>query len=121
MDVPGTHGAKTSPLSDVAGLGPEQLSALVREQTRRAIGETIGRMPRFGKRAKLMAAAALLALYGGGALVAAAVLVIALAVPAWVAALIIGVVLLVAAAVVRAMAKSRGGPDTGVETGLGDR
>ncbi|QLY33926.1 phage holin family protein [Nocardia huaxiensis] len=110
VEMPGGRGQGGFPLSDVTGLGTDQLAELVREQVQVAINETVGRMPQVGARAKLTAAAGVLALYGGGGLVAAVVLLIALATPAWVAALIVGVVLLVAAAVTRAMAKSKTNP-----------
>ncbi|UGT44784.1 phage holin family protein [Nocardia yamanashiensis] len=94
-------------MSNLTGLGVDQLRAVVREQTERAMRETIGRMPQFGARAKLNATAALLGLYGGGAVVAAVILLLALALPDWVAAVLVGIVLLVAAAVVRAQAKAK--------------
>lgn len=107
VEMPGNPGSKGSPVSNLTGLGVDQLRAVVREQTERAMRETIGRMPQFGARAKLNATAALLGLYGGGAVVAAVILLLALALPDWVAAVLVGIVLLVAAAVVRAQAKAK--------------
>ncbi|WP_198347308.1 phage holin family protein [Nocardia terrae] len=101
------HGSDRSP---IPGLGTEQLARLLREQVGAALREAIGRLPEFGRSAKLKAAAAVIGLYGGGALVATLILLLALAMPAWVAGLIVGVALLVVAAVVRTMAKTASTP-----------
>ncbi|GAB0104296.1 hypothetical protein JMUB6875_32700 [Nocardia sp. JMUB6875] len=87
----------------------DQLNTVIRQQIETAMRETLGRTPKFSKRMKMSAGAALLGLYGGAGLVATVILLLALAIPAWSAALIVAVVLLVAAAVVRSMAKSRSG------------
>ncbi|WP_169815625.1 phage holin family protein [Nocardia inohanensis] len=104
--MPGNLGPKGSPVSNLTGLGIDQLRAVVREQIDRALRETIGRMPVFGTRAKMNATAALIGLYSGGAVVTALILLLALAIPAWVSALLVGIVLAVVAALVRAKAKS---------------
>ncbi|MEC3919032.1 phage holin family protein [Nocardia sp. CDC160] len=109
VEIPGTQGSGGSPLP---GLGVEQVAGVVREQVRLALSEAIGRLPRFGRAAKLKVTAGIVGLYGGGALVTTVILLLALAMPAWVAALIVGVVLVIVAAVVRAMADSRQHPDS---------
>jgi MFS family permease len=65
--------------------------------------ETKGR--RFGFGAGLFGFAGVLGLYAGGALVAAVILLLALAVPAWSAALIVAAVIAVVALVMAAVAR----------------
>ena len=71
----------------------EQLSTLVRDEIQLARTEMTEKGKRAGKGAGLFGAAAVLACYGFAAMLAAIILAIALALPAWAAALIVGVVL----------------------------
>ncbi|MCP2256353.1 putative Holin-X, holin superfamily III [Streptoalloteichus tenebrarius] len=101
----------------------DQIRRLVRDEMRLAAVELRGKGRRLGAGAGLAGAAAVLAWYGGAALVAALVLVLALVMPAWVAALVVGVVLLLVGAVLGLSARQqvrRAGPPVPEEavTGL---
>jgi hypothetical protein len=80
--------ASTAELVRLAG---EQISRLVRDELQLARVEMSVKARRFGTGAGLFGAAGFVALYGIGALIAALVLLLALVVPAWLAALIVGV------------------------------
>jgi uncharacterized membrane protein YqjE len=77
----------------------EQVSRLVRAELRLAQLELADKGKRAGIGVALFVGGGLLALYGVGAIVAGLVLLLALALPAWAAALIIGGVLLAVAGV----------------------
>jgi hypothetical protein len=82
--------------ADLVRLAAEQISRLVRDELQLARAEMSVKARRFGTGAGLFGAAGIVALYGIGALIAALILLLALAVPAWLAALIVAVVLLAA-------------------------
>ena len=77
----------------------EQVPDLIRSELRLAQAELAEKGKSAGKGLGAFGAAGLLALYGVACLLAAAVLALALALPAWAAALIVGLLLLAAAAV----------------------
>jgi uncharacterized membrane protein YqjE len=77
----------------------EQVSRLVRAELRLAQLELADKGKRAGIGVALFVGGGLLALYGVGAIVAGLVLLLALALPAWAAALIVGGVLLAVAGV----------------------
>ena len=77
----------------------EQVSRLVRTELRLAQLELADKGKRAGIGVALFGGGGLLALYGVGAIVAGLVLLLALALPAWAAALIVGGVLLAVAGV----------------------
>jgi len=83
------------------------VSQLVRDEFRLAQIEVSGKARKAGLGAGMFGAAGVLALYGGGVLIATAVLALALALPAWLAALLVGVVLLAAAGVAALLGKRR--------------
>ncbi|ACY97388.1 phage holin family protein [Thermomonospora curvata] len=85
----------------------EQTRELVRQELRMARSELVEKGKRAGRGAGMLAAAALVALYGVGVLLAAIVLLLALAMPAWVAALIVAVVLLAVAAILALLGRSQ--------------
>ena len=77
----------------------EQVSALVREEFRLARLEVADKGKRAGIAVAMFGGGGLLALYGTGVIVAGLVLLLALALPAWAAALVVGGVLLALAGV----------------------
>ena len=77
----------------------EQVSRLVRDELRLAQLEAVQKGRRAGVGVGLLGGAGLVALFGVAALLAAVTAALALAVPAWAAALIVGVLLLAVAAV----------------------
>jgi hypothetical protein len=77
----------------------EQMSQLVRDELALARAELTEKGKHAGIGVGLFGGGGALALYGLGALIAAIVLLLALAVPAWVAALIVAVVLFAVAGV----------------------
>ncbi|WP_225729372.1 MULTISPECIES: phage holin family protein [unclassified Nocardia] len=100
-DMTGTVGdraVQSPPVSELVSTASEQLSRLIREEVALAALETRGKARQAGFGAGLTGAAAVSALGGIGALIAAAILALALALPAWAAALIIAGALLFVAA-----------------------
>ncbi len=83
----------------------EQTSRLVRDELRLAQAEMSQKAKHGGIGAGLFGAGGLLALFGLGTLIAAAVLALALALPAWAAALIVAAVLFVAAGIAALVGK----------------
>jgi uncharacterized membrane protein YqjE len=77
----------------------EQVSRLIRDELRLAKIELVEKGRRAGIGAGLVGAAGLLATLAAGSFVAMVILLLALVMPAWVAALIVGAVLLIAAGV----------------------
>jgi uncharacterized membrane protein YqjE len=77
----------------------EQVSKLVRDELALARAELAEKGRRAGIGVGLFGGGGALALYGLGALIAAIVLLLALAMPAWVAALVVAVVLFVGAGI----------------------
>lgn len=84
---------------DLVRRASEQISTLVRDEIQLARTEMAEKGKRASKGAGLFGAAAMLALYGVAALLTAVILAVALALPAWAAALIVGAVLLVIAGI----------------------
>ena len=72
----------------------DQISRLLRQELQLARLELAEKGRRTGLGAGLLGAAGLVALYGLAALVAAAILLLAMAMPAWLAALVVALVLL---------------------------
>ncbi|MBU3870048.1 phage holin family protein [Streptomyces sp. 4503] len=93
-----------------AGDLAEPVARAVRDEVRRELREQSGR-----RAVRLYGGAAAAALYAGGALTACLVLLLALALPAWVAALIVFALLLVAAGWLKNSAARAAGP--GVASG----
>jgi uncharacterized membrane protein YqjE len=85
----------------------QDMSQLVRDELRLAKVEISGKAKQTGIGAGMFGASGLLALYGAGVLIAAIVLALALAMPAWAAALVVAVVLLAAAGVAALLGKKR--------------
>lgn len=88
------------------------VSRLVRDELALAKLELRGKAQKAGVGVGMFGAAGLLAVCGLGVLIAAAVLALALAMPAWLAALIVGVVLLAIAGVVALVGRERVGEAT---------
>lgn len=85
----------------------EQVSRLVREELRLAQAELTQKGKRAGVGAGLFGGGGLIALYGAAAVITAVILLLALAMPAWVAALLVGVVLLAVAGVLAWQGRKR--------------
>ncbi|MGY1813116.1 phage holin family protein [Blastococcus sp. SYSU D00820] len=83
----------------------DQISRLVRDEARLAQAEVTQKAKRLGIGAGLFGAAGFLAFFGFGVLIAAIVLLLALALPAWLAALIVAVVLFAGAGVLALVGK----------------
>ncbi|MER7208660.1 phage holin family protein [Streptosporangium sp. NPDC000239] len=83
----------------------QEVSRLVRDELRLAKLEFAEKGRHAGLGAGLFGGAGVVALYGGGCLVAAVILLLALVMPAWVAAAVVGVVLLAVAAVLGLLGK----------------
>ena len=79
--------------ADLVKQAAEQISRLVRDELRLAQAEITEKGKRAGIGAGLFGGAGVVALYGLAALLTSIVLLLALAMPAWVAALIVAVVL----------------------------
>lgn len=88
-----------SATADLVKLAAEQISRLVRDELALAKAELSGKARRFGTGAGLFGVAGVVAAYGVAVLVVTAILLLALALPAWAAALIVAVALLVVAGV----------------------
>jgi uncharacterized membrane protein YqjE len=80
--------------AELVKLASEQISHLVRDELRLAQVELSRKGKQAGIGAGMLGGAGVMALYGGAALLATVVLLLALVMPAWLAALIVGVVLL---------------------------
>lgn len=85
----------------------EQTSQLVRAEMQLARAELTQAAKHAGLGAGLFGTAGVVALYGLGVLIAAAVLALALALPAWLAAVIVGVVVLAVAGVLALAGKQQ--------------
>lgn len=85
----------------------EQFSHLARTEIRLAVREAQEKAKHAGIGAASIGAAAVLAGYGVAVVLAGVVLLIALALPAWVAAMIVGVVLLLTAGVAALVARKQ--------------
>ena len=85
----------------------DQLSHLVRDELQLARAELEAKGKRLGTGAGLVGVASVLALYAGGMLLLGLVLLLALAIPAWAAALIVGAAALAVAGVLALVARRR--------------
>lgn len=85
----------------------EQVSRLIRDEMALARAEMTEKGKRAGTGAGLLGGGGVLALYGLGALIASIVLLLALAVPAWAAALIVAVALFAIAGVLALSGKQQ--------------
>ncbi|GAA2699754.1 phage holin family protein [Micromonospora olivasterospora] len=85
----------------------EQISRLVRDELALARAELTQKGKRAGIGIGLFGGAGGLAVYGLGALVAAAILLLALVLPAWVAALVVAVVLFAVAGILALVGKKQ--------------
>jgi uncharacterized membrane protein YqjE len=85
----------------------EQTSALVRSEVELAKAELAAKGKAAGLGAGLFGAAGVLALFGVGALIATSILLLALALPAWAAALIVTALLFAAAGVAALVGKGK--------------
>ncbi|WP_189134234.1 phage holin family protein [Wenjunlia tyrosinilytica] len=95
------------PTGDLVRQLSEQTSTLIRDEIRLARLEMLDSLGNAKSGAGLYGGAGTAALYGVGAVVAGLVLALALAVPAWAAALIVGAVLLAAAGALARMGRGR--------------
>jgi len=94
-------------MADLVRQASEQTAALVRQEIRLAQVELREKGKQAGLGAGLFGGGGLLALYGLGALVFAAILALALAVPAWAAALIVAALLFTVAGVMALTGKKQ--------------
>ena len=85
--------------ADLVRQAAEQISTLIRDELALAKAEMAEKAGRAGRGAGLFGAAGVVSLYGVLGVLTAVVLLLALAMPAWVAALLVGVVLLIVAGV----------------------
>jgi Putative Actinobacterial Holin-X, holin superfamily III len=99
--------AANSSAGDLARQLSEQVSRLVRDEFRLAQLEMTSKGKRAGLGIGMLGGGSLLALYGIGCLLAAAILALALAVPAWLAALIVAAVVLAGSAAVALLGKGK--------------
>ena len=108
--------ATTAELVRLAG---DQLTRLVRDELQFARMEMSVKARRFGVGAGLFGTAGVVAMYGIGVLIATAVLLLALVLPAWLAALIVAVVLFAVAGVLGLLGRGqirRGSPASPEQT-----
>lgn len=103
--VNGSPGAMTT--GDLVKKLSEDTSRLVRDEIRLARLEMLDSLGNAKRGAGMFGGAGLAALYGLGAVVAGMVLALALAVPAWAAALIVGAVLFAVAGLLALMGRGR--------------
>jgi hypothetical protein len=99
--------AADSSASELVQQLSEQVSRLIRDELRLAELEMTAKGKRAGLGIGMLGGGGLLALYGIGCLLAAAIIALALAVPAWLAAVIVGAAVLAAAAVIALRGKSK--------------
>jgi MFS family permease len=102
-------------VGQLVGDAANQISTLVRDEIRLAIAEMQQKGKRLGLGAGLLGGAGVMALYGAGAVVAGLIMVLALVMPAWLAAFVVGVVILIIAAILALIGKKqaeRGIPPT---------
>ena len=97
----------TASTADLVRRAVDQLQTLVHDEVALAKAELAGKARTAAKGGGMFGGAALLGLYGGGVLIAGAVLLLALALPAWAAALIVGAVLLLLAGLLALAGRSR--------------
>jgi len=112
---PVTVDRSTASTAELVRLAVDQVTRLVKDELQLARAEMSVKARRFGTGAGLFGAAGVVALYGLGVLLAAAVLLLALAMPAWLAALIVAVVLFAVAGLMALLGRGqfrRGSPPT---------
>src|SRR5688572_31867866 len=102
---PGEQTLSDESVAELVKRAASQTAELVRKEFQLGQVELKDKGRRAGKGVGLLGAAAVVALYGGGALIAAAVLGLATAVEPWLSALIIGIALLVVAGIVGLVGK----------------
>jgi uncharacterized membrane protein YqjE len=95
------------PTADLIRQMSEQVSRLVKDELRLARLELAEKGKNAGIGAGLFGGAGVVALYGGASIVAAVILLLALVMPAWLAAVVVGVALLVLAAILGFFGKRR--------------
>jgi hypothetical protein len=91
---PHLHTTDERSTADLVRTASEQISRLVRDELKLAQAELAAKGRHMGVGAGLFGAGGLLALYGVAALLTAVVLLLALVMPAWLAAALLGLVLL---------------------------
>jgi membrane protein implicated in regulation of membrane protease activity len=104
--------------AQLVGRLSEQVTRLARDEVRLAAAEMQEKGKRVGAGAGLLGGAGVLAWFGLGTLIATAVLALALAVPAWLAALIVAVAVFAVAGVLALLGRrqlSRGTPPVPTE------
>lgn len=103
-----TSGSEREPsTAELVSRLTQQSTELIRSELRLAQAEMTAKAKHAGLGAGLFGGAGLVALYGLGTLIATAVLALALAVPAWLAALIVTVVLFAIAGIVALVGKKQ--------------
>jgi len=109
-DLNGRHGSvatEDQSLADLVKRLSEQSSRLIRDEIKLGMMELQQKGKRAGIGAGMFGAAAVFALFGGGALVAMFIGLLALAMDVWAAALIVAAVLFVLAGVLALMGKKQ--------------
>lgn len=94
-------------LGELVAQFSEQSSQLIRSELQLALAEMRDKTRHAGVGVGLFGAAGIVALFGVGGLVATAILALALALPAWLAALVVTVVLFLVAGVVALVGKQQ--------------
>ena len=95
----GRQPADQRSVAQLVGDVTNQISTLVRDEIRLAVAELQQKGKRIGAGAGLLGGAGAVALCGLGALIAGLILLLALMMPAWLAAFLVGVAVLIVAAV----------------------
>jgi uncharacterized membrane protein YqjE len=95
----GRQPADQRSVAQLVGDVTNQISTLVRDEIRLAVAELQQKGKRIGAGAGLLGGAGAVALCGLGALIAGLILLLALVMPAWLAAFLVGVAVLIVAAV----------------------
>jgi hypothetical protein len=93
--------------ADLVRQAADQISTLVRDELALAKAEMTRKAGAAGRGVGLLSAAGLVSLYGVLGVLTAIVLLLALAMPAWVAALVVGIVLLLVAGVLALAGRSQ--------------
>jgi putative superfamily III holin-X len=107
LNGPARVPAQEASTAELVRLAAEQISRLVRDELQLARLEMSVKAKRFGTGAGLFGAAGFVALYGVAALLATLVLLLALVMPAWLAALIVAVVLFAVAGVMALLGRGQ--------------
>src|SRR5436190_8880168 len=107
QQTPGRPAVEDASTAELGRLATEQGSRLVRDELQLARLEMSAKAKRFGTGAGLFGGAGFVALYGLGVLVATLILLLALVLPAWLAALIVAVVLFAVAGVMALLGRGQ--------------